>query len=61
MGLREGVRLCMLSPGTPFILAVEGRRISLRIDCDADVLVAPLGADAGLQEVTDAEILVQRC
>lgn len=39
MGLREGVRIRMVQPGCPCILAVNDHRFSLRFDNRATVLV----------------------
>lgn len=43
IGIREGALVCMLNPGTPCIIGMEGRRISLRVDCDTEILVEPTG------------------
>ena len=39
MGLRVGVPVCMVQPGSPCILAVGNHRFSLRIEETASVLV----------------------
>ncbi len=42
MGLEVGSVVTMLVPGRPCVLGVDGRRMSLRVDCEADILVEPL-------------------
>lgn len=58
IGIRSGAKICMLSPGTPCILAMDGRRISLRVDCDTEILVEPTGmtnADPSTGELVSVE------
>ena len=43
MGLREEVRVMMVQPGSPCIVAVGDHRLSLRTDGDAEILVALTG------------------
>ncbi len=43
IGIREGASFCMLSPGSTCIIAVDGRRVSLRVDCDLEILVQTNG------------------
>lgn len=40
MGLREQVRVMMVQPGRPCIVAVGDHRLSLRMDDEAEILVA---------------------
>jgi Fe2+ transport system protein FeoA len=40
MGLREHSRILMIQPGKPCIVAVDGHRLSLRTDDEAEILVA---------------------
>ncbi|TXT35027.1 MAG: ferrous iron transport protein A [Planctomycetota bacterium] len=40
MGLREQARILMVQPGSPCIVAVGDQRLSLRMDDDAEILVA---------------------
>jgi len=40
MGLRVGAAIRMICPGTPCLLAIDGRRLSLRLNGDVDVLVS---------------------
>jgi len=40
MGLREQVRVMMIQPGSPCIVAVGDHRLSLRMDNEAEVLVS---------------------
>lgn len=42
MGLRTGVLVRMIQPGSPCILAIGNHRFSLRIDDSAVVLVEPV-------------------
>ena len=42
MGLREQVRVMMIQPGRPCIVAVGDHRLSLRMDDEAEILVALL-------------------
>ena len=39
MGVRIGVEISMLVPGKPCIVLLDGRRLSLRVDCEAEILV----------------------
>jgi len=39
MGLREGVQVCMVRPGSPCILEIQHQRFSFRFDDLATVLV----------------------
>ncbi|MFM8406024.1 MAG: ferrous iron transport protein A [Pirellulaceae bacterium] len=41
IGLLPGAKLKMLQPGSPCIIALEGRRLSLRIDCHTSILLLP--------------------
>ncbi len=40
MGLREQARILMIQPGSPCIVAVGDHRLSLRMDDEAEILVA---------------------
>ncbi len=40
MGLRVGANIRMVRPGAPCLLAIDGKRLSLRLNHDLDVLVA---------------------
>lgn len=40
MGLRIGANIRMVRPGAPCLLAIDGKRLSLRLSSDLDVLVA---------------------
>lgn len=40
MGLRVGVSIRMVRPGAPCLLALDGKRLSIRLASDVDVLVA---------------------
>lgn len=40
MGLRTGVAIRMVRPGSPCLLALDGKRLSVRLASDVDVLVA---------------------
>lgn len=40
MGLRIGARIQMLRPGAPCLLALDGKRLSLRLGNDVELLVA---------------------
>jgi ferrous iron transport protein A len=42
LGLRSGSRLQVLRPGSPCLLRVDGARISLRGEGEAQILVRPL-------------------
>lgn len=39
MGLRIGAAVRMVRPGAPFLLAVDGKRLSMRLNHDVEVLV----------------------
>jgi Fe2+ transport system protein FeoA len=39
MGLRVGATIRMVRPGAPCLLALDGKRLSLRLSHDLDVLV----------------------
>lgn len=58
IGFRAGITICMLNPGAPAILAMEGRRISLRIDCHTEILVEPLGLARNVSPTNGALINV---
>ena len=60
IGIRAGAKICMLSPGTPCILAMEGRRISLRVDCSIEIFVEPTGMVSSA-EPTSGELLSVEC
>ncbi len=40
MGLRAGVQVRMIRPGSPCLLALEGKRLSLRVGPSVEVLVS---------------------
>jgi ferrous iron transport protein A len=40
MGLREQARILMIQPGSPCIIAVGDHRLSLRMDDEAEILIA---------------------
>ncbi len=40
MGLRVGVNIRMVRPGLPCLLALDGKRLSIRLAQDLEVLVA---------------------
>lgn len=40
MGLRAGVQIRMLKPGAPCLIALDGKRLSLRLNGMLDILVA---------------------
>jgi Fe2+ transport system protein FeoA len=44
LGIRCGCKLRMLSPGEPCLLAIEGKKMCLRLGKSADILVQPLGS-----------------
>jgi ferrous iron transport protein A len=44
LGVRIGCRLCMLRPGSPCLLQVDGSRLCLRGDCGMQILVRPVAA-----------------
>ncbi len=39
MGLRIGANIRMISPGAPCLLAIDGKRLSLRLNENLEVLV----------------------
>ncbi|MBX3422818.1 MAG: ferrous iron transport protein A [Pirellulaceae bacterium] len=39
IGLRKGCSIRMIRPGQPCLLAIEGRRLSLRLNHEVDILV----------------------
>jgi Fe2+ transport system protein FeoA len=41
MGMHRGCKVQMIRPGQPCMLAVDGRRFSLRLDPDTCILVNP--------------------
>lgn len=47
LGVREGCRLQMLTPGSPCMLAVGQTRLCLRCDACGSVLVTPVAPVAG--------------
>ncbi len=59
IGIRTGARLCMLSPGSPCILAMDGRRISLRVDCDTEIMVEPTGMATSLEPIVGEVVSVE--
>lgn len=40
MGLGVGASIRMVRPGAPCLLAIDGKRLSIRLSSDVDVLVA---------------------
>jgi Fe2+ transport system protein FeoA len=42
MGIRCGCRIRMLAPGEPCLLAIEGKKMCLRLGAVADILVCPV-------------------
>ena len=44
MGLRVGANIRMVRPGTPCLLALDGKRLSIRLAQDLEVLVAAAAA-----------------
>ncbi len=40
MGLRIGASIRMVRPGSPCLLAIDGKRLSIRLNGDVEVLVA---------------------
>ncbi len=40
MGLRVGAKIRMVRPGAPCLLALDGKRLSIRLNDNVDVLVA---------------------
>lgn len=44
MGLRVGAAIRMVRPGAPCLLAVDGKRLSIRLGGNVDVLVAAAAA-----------------
>ena len=45
LGIRAGCRLCVLQPGSPCLLEVDGCRLSLRGDLATQILVQPVLAN----------------
>ena len=43
MGLCVGATVRMIRPGSPCLLALDGKRLSVRLNADADVLVSTVG------------------
>jgi ferrous iron transport protein A len=41
LGLRAGILVKILQPGSPCLLEVDGCRLSLRLDYDLQILVRP--------------------
>ena len=41
MGLHHGTRIRVVRRGTPCLLALDGKRLSLRLGGDVDIFVAP--------------------
>ena len=39
IGLRQGCQVRMIRPGQPCLIAIDGRRLSLRVNGDIDILV----------------------
>lgn len=60
IGIREGATFCMLVPGSTCIIAIDGRRISLRVDCDLEILVQTQGM-ANQAPVTLGETVSVEC
>ena len=58
IGFREGVMICMLNPGAPSIIGMEGRRISLRVDCDTEIFVEPMGIASDVRPTSGETINV---
>jgi Fe2+ transport system protein FeoA len=48
LGLRVGIRLQMLSGGSPCLIRVDGARLSLRGEWGLQVLVRPVAATAAV-------------
>ena len=44
LGIRHGCRLKVVQPGSPCLLQVGNCRLSLRGDCDCQILVRPVEA-----------------
>jgi ferrous iron transport protein A len=42
IGIQVGCNLRMVCPGSPCMVCVEGKRMSLRLDRNAEIYVAPL-------------------
>jgi Fe2+ transport system protein FeoA len=42
LGIRCGCKIRMLSPGEPCLLAIEGKKMCLRLGASAGILVHPL-------------------
>ncbi|MEZ6135057.1 MAG: FeoA domain-containing protein [Pirellulaceae bacterium] len=43
LGLRIGAAIRMVRPGAPCLLAIDGKRLSLRLCNDVEILVAAAG------------------
>ena len=43
IGVQVGCNIRMVCPGTPCMICVEGRRLSLRLDEQAEIFVSPAG------------------
>lgn len=41
MGLRSGSHIRMIRPGSPCLLAIDGKRLSIRVRSSTDILVSP--------------------
>jgi ferrous iron transport protein A len=41
LGIRQGCNVRMVCKGEPCLICIEGRRISLRLDDSAEILVVP--------------------
>jgi ferrous iron transport protein A len=41
LGIRQGCKVRMVCRGEPFLICIEGRRISLRLGDSADIFVVP--------------------
>lgn len=39
MGLRQGATIRMIQPGSPCILALNGHRLSIRVESDTEIFV----------------------
>jgi Fe2+ transport system protein FeoA len=60
IGLLPGARLQMLQTGSPCIIAMEGRRLSLRIDCHTSILLLP-SKDSSPLNFSDGPIVPVDC
>ena len=60
IGLLPGAKLQMLQPGSPCIIAMEGRRLSLRIDCHTSILLLP-SKDSSPLNFSDGPIVPVDC